>query len=210
MPLKTSSHMTPKGFQERAAVSRETLEKLETHLAMLVKWQKAVNLVGKSTLEDPWRRHVWDCFQLTELFPSGARTIVDLGSGAGFPALVLAATGWYTVHAVEADERKCVFMQEVARAARIDIKIHNARIEDMQAFPADVITARALGPLSALFDYVEPLVSGGGVCFFPKGVRVQEELDVVTPHWSFECIQHPSKAEKDAVILEIAKLKRLT
>jgi 16S rRNA (guanine527-N7)-methyltransferase len=139
--------MTPAEFAAETGVSRETLARLEAYAALLLAWNRRVNLVGRGTEEDLWRRHMLDSAQLHPLIPAGARTLVDLGSGAGFPGLVLAILGGPHVHLVESDQRKAVFLREAARVTGAAAMVHAIRIEAAPPLAADIVTARALAPL---------------------------------------------------------------
>ncbi len=119
------------------------------YLELLGRWQRAVNLVGGSTLADPWRRHILDCAQVVPHVPRSAATVLDLGSGAGLPGLVLALMGVPGVHLVESDQRKAQFLREAARLTRAPVVVHATRIEDLRGIAADVVTARALAPSAA-------------------------------------------------------------
>ena len=138
-------------------VPRESIEKLDTYHALLLKWQKAINLISPKTIDDAWVRHFADSAQLSGYIPEGAKTIMDWGSGAGFPAMVLAMLRpSLDVHAVESDERKCQFMRTVSRETSVPIRIHTQRIEalELDSVNPDIITARALASVSVLLDYV--------------------------------------------------------
>lgn len=168
--------LTPEAFQERTGVSRETLDRLRVYADLLVKWQARINLVGRSTLADLWRRHMLDSAQLHSLVPDEARVLVDLGSGAGFPGLVLAILGVPEVHLIESDARKCAFMREVSRETSAGATIHPVRIESAPRITADVITARALAPLPALVAHARRFAGDRTVLLFPKGQDVEQEL----------------------------------
>ena len=138
--------MGPIEFQAKSGVSRETLERLTIYADLLVKWQAKINLVGPETLADLWSRHMLDSAQLFPLIRPDAKRLVDLGSGAGFPGLVLGVMGAPDVHLVESDARKCAFLREAARLTGTTVTIHNKRIEQVAPLGADVVTARALAP----------------------------------------------------------------
>ena len=123
--------MTPEEFVEQCPVSRETLDRLTVLADLLARWTQRINLVSKSTLPDLWRRHILDSAQLAAHVPPGSRTMVDLGSGAGFPGLVLAAITDLDIHLVESDARKCAFLREAARSMGRQVTVHNTRIEKL-------------------------------------------------------------------------------
>jgi len=176
MPRPDPSPLTTDAFQRAAAVSRETLDRLTVYLSLLEKWQPRINLVGAATLRDPWRRHFLDSAQLVSLLPESTQTVVDLGSGAGFPGLVLAILGVPDVHLIESDQRKIAFLREVAAATGTKITVHPTRIEAVPPFFADAVTARALAPLAPLIEYALPFLGPKGVCLFLKGGQVEREI----------------------------------
>src|SRR5437660_4118565 len=130
--------LSPAEFAAATGVSRETLPRLDAYAELLRRWSPRINLVAASTLDDLWRRHFLDSAQLLPLVPSAARSLIDLGSGAGFPGLVLAILGVPGVELVEADSRKCAFLREAARIAAAPVMIRNARIESLSAHQLDV------------------------------------------------------------------------
>ena len=192
-------------FQQATAVSRETLERLQTYLALLARWQKKINLVGPSTLADPWRRHVLDSAQLLPHIAAGS-TLVDLGSGAGFPGLVLAIMAQLDVHLVESDLRKTVFLQEAARLTGTVVEIHNQRIESLPALTADVITARALAPLPLLCELAQPLCHAETVCLFLKGRSAQEELTETQKQTTLQATLIASQTDSEGVLIKVRNL----
>jgi 16S rRNA (guanine527-N7)-methyltransferase len=163
------------------AVSRETASRLEIHLKLLETWSKTINLVGPRELEDYWRRHVLDSAQLVRLAPA-ARCWIDLGSGAGFPGLViaclLAETPGAAVHLVESNAKKAAFLREAVRETGAPAKVLAVRIEDVDwaAQRYDVVTARALAPLKRLIEHAKPAMDRGAQGFFPKGADYDAEL----------------------------------
>jgi 16S rRNA (guanine527-N7)-methyltransferase len=200
--------MMPLEFQRRTDVSRETLARLETYAALLRKWQKAINLVSRDSLADLWRRHMLDSAQLFPLLPENSRTLVDLGSGAGFPGLVLAALGVPEVHLVESDARKCAFLREAARALDVAVRIHNCRAEDMPAMAADVITARALASLPDLLDLAGRFIGPHTICLFLKGKGVDEELTRAGERWSMTLARQSSASDPSGTILRLEHVHR--
>ena len=142
-------------FSSHVFVSRETYEKLCVFEKILIKWQNSINLVSRITIKSIWIRHFLDSAQLYTFVKNVEGNIIDFGSGAGFPGMVLAIMGKKNIHCVESDYKKCVFLKEIAMLTETDITIHNCRIEDLGFINVDLITCRALASLSKLIDYVE-------------------------------------------------------
>lgn len=205
------SRYGPAEFQAELAVSRETLDRLTAFLDLLARWQKAINLVGRATLADPWRRHVLDSAQLLPLAPA-ARIWLDIGSGAGFPGLVLAIllreTPGARVHLVESDARKCAFLREAARVTAAAAEIHHRRIEQMTPFTAEVITARACAPLTELLRLALPFAGPDSRCLFLKGREAGAELTAAAKFWKIEARTWPSRSDPEGQILDIQGLSR--
>jgi 16S rRNA (guanine527-N7)-methyltransferase len=193
------------------SVSRETFDQLAAFVALLERWQARTNLVARSTLADVWRRHVADSAQLAALFPK-AQVWLDLGSGAGFPGIVLAiiaAERTGAVHLVESDAKKAAFLREAIRTTAAPATVYQGRIEALLPtldFTIDILTARALAPLSKLLDFAA-LVPIPVRMAFPKGREYRREVDDASKSWDFDLVKHKSKVEDDAVILEITRLK---
>jgi 16S rRNA (guanine527-N7)-methyltransferase len=179
-----SQLLGPQGFAGIVPVSRETLARLEAYAAQLTLWSARINLVGRSTLADLWRRHILDAAQLQPLLPASARRLIDLGSGAGFPGLVLAILGVPGVELIEADSRKCAFLREAARVTETDVTIRPCRIQAVPPHPVDVVTARACAPLDRLLELAEPFLASGSEAWFLKGERAAEELTLARKHWT--------------------------
>lgn len=196
------------GFSSALDVSRETLSRLTLHLDLLRRWQGAINLVGATTLADPWRRHVLDSAQLLAHIPAGTQSLVDLGSGAGFPGMVLALLGIPEVHLVESDHRKAAFLREVARATGASVVVHAARIEALAGWPATVITARALAPLPRLLSLAERFLGSDSVCLFSKGEKVDDELTDARKDWHMETELFPSRSAPSGVVLKLRGIRR--
>jgi len=136
-------------------VSRETYDKFRVFEATLIKWQRSINLISKSTIKDIWFRHLLDSAQLYPFISNIKGNILDFGSGAGFPGLVLAIMGHKKIFLVESDQKKCTFLREVAMLCETEVSIFNTRIENLEYKDVDLIMSRALAPLSKLIDYVE-------------------------------------------------------
>lgn len=199
-------------FRAAFDVSRETMLRLETHLALLRKWNPRVNLVSRASLEHAWERHFADSAQLWALRPHGARLWLDLGSGAGFPGLVIAALAAGSslyVHLVESDQRKAAFLATVVWAAGLPATVHARRIEELPAMAADVVSARALAPLSGLLTMAEKHRGVGGIGLFPKGASVHKEVAEASEHWRFDHVIHPSLTDARAAIVEIGATRRV-
>ena len=193
-------------FAAATDVSRETSERLERYADLLLKWNTRVNLVGQSTLVDLWRRHMLDSAQLFPHLPVSTGRLVDLGSGAGFPGLVLAIMGVPDVHLIEANTRKCVFLREAARVTETSVTIHNARIESCTSLKTDIVTARALAPLSILLEYAKPYLTSKSLCFFLKGVGIEKELTETRKLWNIKENIHPSLTNPEGVIVRLEVL----
>ncbi|MCA0302481.1 MAG: 16S rRNA (guanine(527)-N(7))-methyltransferase RsmG, partial [Proteobacteria bacterium] len=173
-----------------APVSRETAEQLDLLVATLERWQKAINLVGRTTLDEVWVRHVLDSAQAVPLVPAEARALADLGSGGGFPGLVIAALRPdLQVTLIESDARKAAFLGEAGRRMSLknQPKIVVSRIEKAPAAAADVVTARALAPLSQLLEWAQPHRTAPAICLFHKGKGWQVEVAEAKKDWDFPC-----------------------
>ncbi len=201
-------------FAEMFDVSRETMDRLQAYAALLVKWNPKINLVAKSTIPDVWHRHMADSAQLWTLAPKGAKTWMDIGSGAGFPGLVIAAIAAekapdLAITLVESDRRKSVFLQSAAREMGITVEVITKRIELLEPQNADILSARALSSLPQLLEFAEKHRKPDGVCLFPKGARVDSELTEASTCWHMAYETFPSMTDPDAVILRIGEFKRV-
>jgi 16S rRNA (guanine527-N7)-methyltransferase len=197
----------PEDFAARTNVSRETLSRLKAFADVLADWNARHNLVAKSTLPDLWRRHMWDSAQLAPLIPHEARTLADLGSGAGFPGLVLAAMRpglAVTLH--EATTKKCAFLEAAAHRMGLSVTIQNARLEDLPRHPFDVVTARALAPLPQLLAYAQKFADLNSVCLFLKGQNVGAELTEAHKYWNIKASQVPSQTDPSAAIVIVREV----
>jgi 16S rRNA (guanine527-N7)-methyltransferase len=197
----------PEEFAAQTGVSRETFARLKAYADLLTDWNARHNLVAKSTLPDIWYRHFLDSAQLAPLIPAHAKTLADLGSGAGFPGLVLAAMRpdlAVTLH--EATTKKCAFLQAAAERMGIKAAIRNARLEDLPPKPFDVVTARALAPLPQLLTYAYPFTGPNSVCLFLKGQNVGAELTEAHKYWNMQASQVPSQTEPSAAIVTVRQL----
>ncbi|MSP67547.1 MAG: 16S rRNA (guanine(527)-N(7))-methyltransferase RsmG [Alphaproteobacteria bacterium] len=200
--------LTPAGFQAATGVSRETLRRLEQYYQLLCRWQRAINLVGDDTLSDGWRRHMLDSAQLFPLLPARAAPLIDLGSGAGFPGLVLAIMGAKEVHLVERDQRKAAFLATAARATGTPVTLHVQSADTVAPLAANVITARALAPLPDLLALAEPFISPATLCLFPKGARAADELAAARARWHVTATSVPSQTDPTGTILCLREVHR--
>ena len=177
---------------------------------VLLRWQKAINLVGRTTLDDLWVRHILDSAQLIPLLPPEAKSLVDLGSGAGFPGLVLAALRpGLDVTLIEADARKAAYLGEAARRMGLpnQPRIVINRIEAAAPVGADVVTARALAPLAQLLAWADRHRANPAICLFHKGKGWQVELTEAMKDWDIQSTPQASVTDRDAVILRIGSYR---
>ena len=194
-------------------VSRETSSLLSHYAQLVRKWSPTINLVAPSQIDELEERHIADSLQLADLIPMRATTIIDLGSGGGFPGLVLAIHAAVhhperNVTLIESDQRKAVFLRTVVRELDLPARVICSRIENAEISPADVVTARALAPLTALLSYAKPLLQSDGTALFPKGEAAEKELADARHAWSFACQEVPSKTRTNARILVIKDIRR--
>ena len=193
-------------FIRLAPASHEAVEKLDLYAAMLSEWNDRFNLVAPSTLPHVWSRHFLDSAQLMPLMPAGQQTLADLGSGAGFPGLVLSIIGKKDVHLVESTGKKADFLRAVIEKLGLDAVVHQQRVEDMRDFKFDIITARALSKLNDLLKIANPVLKKNGLCLFLKGQKADEELTESRKYWMFECEKTQSLSGPDGAILAIRNL----
>ena len=204
--------MTPEEFGAEYGVSRETLLRLETLAQLLRRWSARINLVARGTLDELWARHVADSAQLLPLAPESAHHWLDLGTGAGFPGLVIAALAAEArpelrVTLVEADRRKVAFLQTAARAMHLAPEIRAARAEALPPLGADVISARALAPLPRLLALAAPHAAEEAVLLFPKGEGWDEELTRAAADWHTRVERVPSRTRPGSCILRMSELR---
>ena len=208
--MTDATPLTKKGCAEFLSdIDADTMDRFEIYLALLSKWQRAINLVGKNTLADAWRRHILDSAQLLPHIEKDLK-IADLGSGAGLPGLVIAIATGANVQLVESDQRKATFMREVARETGIGIDVHVARIEDLPSLNADIITARALAPLPKLLPWVHRHLKKGGKSVLMKGAGVDQELTESTKQWTMNVVRKSSISDASGTILIVNDLLPLT
>lgn len=186
-------------------VSRETSDKLMHYVMLLTKWQKSINLVSHKTIGEVWQRHILDSAQLVNYLPKEPIRILDLGSGAGLPAVILAILTDHEIELVESDTRKCAFLQTALRETGSRAVIHNERLETLEPRHADIITARAFAPLDRMLSWTEKQHQDGQVFWLLKGRGVNEELTNLPVSQKVESEQFESLASTDGVILRLKR-----
>ncbi|MBK1659483.1 16S rRNA (guanine(527)-N(7))-methyltransferase RsmG [Paracraurococcus ruber] len=189
-------------------VPRETEERARSFIALLQRWNTRINLTAEREVEAIWHRHVLDSLQLAPLVPEGDGPLVDLGSGAGFPGLLLALATGRDTHLVESDRRKSAFLIEAARSLGLArVRVHPARIDAVTLPPAAVVTARALAPLPDLLAHAHRLLAPGGVALFPKGRTAEQELTDAARAWNMRTERFPSRTDPQAIILRLSEIR---
>ena len=194
-----------------AVVSRDAAERLRAYVALLLRWNTTINLIGRAQAdpESVWDRHVADCLRLLPLLPPATTAATDLGSGAGLPGLVLAIAADLPFALVESDRRKAAFLAEAVRVTAAPVTVHCARIEAVRLAPAPLVTARALAPLPRLLAYAAPLLAPGGTCLFLKGASSDVEIaDARRQGWRFTLERHDDPATPGSTILQLSDLTR--
>lgn len=200
--------LSAQDFRQQMGTGAEAMDRLTAYLDLLRTWQQRINLVGPRTLDDPWRRHMLDSAQLLPMIPPRAQSLLDIGSGAGFPGLVLAILGVPDVHLVESDQRKCVFLQEAARRTDTRVTVHRRRMEKLDPFPVDVITARACAPLDRLLEMAHAFNGKNAIFLFPKGRNADQELTESQKKWMMKVTRIKSLTDSFAQILQIEDTQR--
>ena len=191
-----------------ATVSRETRARLEIFAALLLRWNGTVNLIAHRDEPELWQRHIVDSLQLVSLIQPGTTCGIDIGTGGGFPGLVLSIVTDIPFELVEADHRKAAFLREAGRAAAAPIHVHAVRAESAKLVPAQLITARAVARLPQLLTLAAPLLSPGGICLFLKGAAVESELTAAATEWHMQVERVPSQTAHGACILRISEIAR--
>ena len=198
---------------DRFSVSRESRQKIETYVKLLLTWQQRINLIGPATVDTVWERHICDSLQLLPLLPAGTASIAELGSGAGIPGLVVAMAVNLDAHLYESNGKKAAFLREAARQTGTRAQVRNVRLETLASAAelpkVDCVVARALAPLPLLLDYAHPFLSRGAIGLFHKGQDVDAELTEATKCWRIEGSKHASQCDSRGVILEIREATRV-
>ncbi len=204
----------PDDVLARLNVSRESLLKIEAYVDLLLTWQSKINLIGPSTVETVWRRHVLDALQLLPLMQNNTASVADLGSGAGIPGLILALGGNLRADLYESNGKKVAFLREAIRQTKANVRVHQIRLESLEEHlperMPDYVTARALAPLEKLLLWAEPLLKRGAVGLFHKGQDVDSEVNKATKFWKMGAIiRHASMTDSDGAILEVKEITRV-
>lgn len=187
-------------------VSREVIKTLEKYQQLVLKWNKAINLVANNTIKEFWLRHIMDSLQLLSFMDNKNVHLVDIGSGAGFPGIVLSIAGVKRTTIVESDSRKAVFLLQAAALSSNKIEIINKRIENI-SIECDILTSRACANLTTLFDYTKTSKVKDKYLFL-KGENYQQELDQAAKYWLFDCKIYESTTHQKGKILAISNLKK--
>lgn len=193
----------------KTGVSRETLERLKIYADLLVEWQGYFNLVSKNSIPMMWHRHFYDSAQLLALAPEGSGPWLDLGSGAGFPGMVLAIMGRENISLVESNGKKVKFLIEVAKATGTKVRVVHDRIEKIKPFKAAVLSARAVASLPDLLDSLAPFIDDHSICLFPKGQDVEFELTAAAKCWNMNVERCPSHTSSDSQVLRLRHVQRI-
>lgn len=200
--------MTPTQLQQRLSLTDAQRRALETYAELLVKWQARINLVAPASLPDLWSRHMLDSAQLLSHMKDRPGPVLDFGSGAGFPGLVLSILGRDDVTMVESDRRKIAFLQEAARMTGVNPTLEACRIESLRPIRAGIITARALAPVDKLLRYAMPYADEKTVFLFLKGEQADAELTTARNTWKMAVTKAPSISDSRGVVLKLEEVSR--
>lgn len=198
--------MTPEEFQKNTGASAEAMQRLKTYEATLKEWNPRINLVANSTIGDVWSRHFLDSAQLMPFIPAGSN-IIDIGSGAGFPGLVLAAMGLNDIALCERDVRKAAFLRTTAVAMGVKVDILNLPAEAIDDRQFDIITSRALADVGMLLKLSQKLRKPSTICLFLKGKNLDAELATAQKEWMMETRRIKSATDPEASILRATSVK---
>ena len=195
---------------ELIAVSHETYEKFCAFHKLLLKWQKRINLISSRAINEIWVRHIVDSAQLINYINDRHCAILDIGSGAGFPGLILSILGINNITLVESDNKKSIFLKEAIRLLNLSAQVINDRVENLKEKKYDIVTSRAVADLNKLIALSYPHLSESGYCLFPKGKNYIMELDEAKNLWDVSCETHPSITDSQGIILKIFSISKKT
>ncbi len=190
-------------------VSRETRARLDCYAALLQRWNRGINLIAGSDLNSLWPRHIADSLQLAPLIGAGDRACLDIGSGAGFPGLILAIVSGRHFHLVESDRRKAAFLVEASRVTGAQTTVHADRVEVLRIAKMNLITARAVAPLPKLLELAVPHLTPDGTCLFLKGRTAEQELVDAQKFWHMTSQRLPSRTDPDGCVLKLSEISRV-
>lgn len=200
-------------FRKLYDVSRETIERFHIFSRLLVAHNSSAGLIARSTVDKIWGRHFNDCAQILDHGPGPSASWLDIGTGGGFPGMVLAILSAerqpearFTL--VEPNDRKCQFLRRVAAETEVRVEIACGTAERIDPRNADAVTARALAPLARLLGMTRKHVADEGLCMFPKGANRQKEIDEARESWRFSLKEVPSRTDPRAAILLIREIAR--
>ena len=201
-------------FERETNVSRETMEMLDEYANLLKKWNPAINLVSKSTIDSLWDRHFYDSAQIYNFKPDFPCNWVDIGSGGGFPGLVMAiiannSTENMYLTLVESDVRKATFLRTVIREIGLNATVIAKRVEEIASLNADILSARALAPLDKLLEFAELHLKKDGFAIFLKGQKYKAEIAESYVRWRYEFEETVSKTNPEGAILKIGGISRV-
>ena len=203
---------TEQDFVDHSNVPRGTLSDFSRWYGLLRKWNARINLVASKEVDQFWRRHAYDSWQLNAHLPEKWERLVDLGSGGGFPGLSLGIfakqRGEGEVHLIESIGKKTSFLKTVTRELGLPVTVHTARVEALSPLEADIITARAFAPLPRLFDYAAPHLKPTSILILPKGESADKEIKEARSHWNFDVEAFKSSTDSSASILRVGNLRR--
>jgi 16S rRNA (guanine527-N7)-methyltransferase len=192
----------------RDCFTADTRRRLDLFAALLLRWNTRINLIARGDEAAIWSRHILDSAQLAPLLPPRPGELADLGSGGGFPGLILAlVTDWH-VHLVESDQRKAAFLREAVRETGATATIHAMRAEHLTIGPVPAVTARALAPVATVLGLAAPLLRPDGVCVLAKGRTAESELTAAAREWHMRIERFPSATSPDALLLRISEFRR--
>ncbi len=191
---------------EHVDVSRETIEKLEIYANLLLRWQFKINLISTNSLKQAWHRHFLDSAQIFSILPKKATSAIDVGTGAGFPGLVLSIMGLENVQLVEQNKKKCAFLYEVIRETEATASVHPCKIEKLPIKDYDVVLARAFMALDGLLKVVSPFFGKDTLGIFPKGLKVNQELTAASKNWKMKTAIKQSITSPDGKIVLVKDL----
>ncbi len=200
--------ITGKHFPSHVPMTSDTTIRLRLFADLLRYWNATLNLIGANDVATVWDRHIADSLQLATLIPPGTNRAIDLGTGGGFPGLVLAIATGVAFDLIESDRRKASFLRTAILETAASATVHNCRIEDARVAPAPLITARALAPLPRLLPLAARLLAPGGICLFLKGANLEEELTEAAGDWAMVVDRIPSQTSPGGAVLRLSELRK--